>query len=68
MAGIFDLADMQQLLHWLDVLARHPKGADDVKTVSGVLPPVQKLVLQLLGELNMVGAARPPYSQATTHP
>lgn len=43
------------MLHWLDSLARQPKGTDDVKAVTGVLPPVQKLVLQLLGQLNMVG-------------
>lgn len=49
------MSDMQLLLRWLDLLARNPKGADDVKSVPGVLPPVQKLVLQLLGQLNMVG-------------
>lgn len=48
------MADMQLLLRWLDMLARNPKGTDDVKAVTGVLPPVQKLVLQLLGQLNMV--------------
>jgi hypothetical protein len=53
-AGVFDVADMQLLLRWLDMLARNPKGTDDVKAVTGVLPPVQKLVLQLLGQLNMV--------------
>lgn len=50
------MADMQLLLHWMDMLARNPKGTDDVKAVTGVLPPVQKLVLQLLGQLNMVRA------------
>lgn len=45
---------MQLLLRWLDMLARNPKGTDDVKAVTGVLPPVQKLVLQLLGQINMV--------------
>jgi hypothetical protein len=52
---VFDISDVQQLLRWLDSLARHPKGTDDVKAVTGVLPPVQKLVLQLLGQLNLVG-------------
>lgn len=56
-AGVFDVADMQLLLRWLDMLARNPKGTDDVKAVAGVLPPVQKLVLQLLGQLNMVRGA-----------
>jgi hypothetical protein len=56
-AGVFDVADMQLLLRWMDMLARNPKGTDDVKSVSGVLPPVQKLVLQLLGQFNMVGLA-----------
>lgn len=54
-AGVFDVQDMQLLLRWLDMLARNPKGTDDVKAVTGVLPPVQKLVLQLLGQLNLVG-------------
>jgi hypothetical protein len=54
--GVFDVPDMQLLLRWLDMLARNPKGTDDVKTVMGVLPPVQKLVLQLLGQINMVRA------------
>jgi hypothetical protein len=54
--GVFDVQDMQLLLRWLDMLARNPKGADDVKAVTGVLPPVQKLVLQLLGQINMVRA------------
>lgn len=53
-AGVFDVSDVQQLLRWLDSLARNPKGTDDVKAVTGVLPPVQKLVLQLLGQLNVV--------------
>jgi hypothetical protein len=53
-AGVFGVSDVQQLLHWLDSLARNPKGTDDVKAVTGVLPPVQKLVLQLLGQLNLV--------------
>lgn len=56
-AGVFDVADMQLLLRWLDMLARNPKGTDDVKAVTGVLPPVQKLVLQLLEQLNMVRGA-----------
>lgn len=56
-AGVFDVADMQLLLRWMDMLARNPKGTDDVKSVSGVLPPVQKLVLQLLGQFKMVGLA-----------
>lgn len=54
-AGVFDVQDMQLLLRWLDMLARNPKGTDDVKAVTGVLPPVQKLVLQLLCQLNLVG-------------
>jgi hypothetical protein len=53
--GAFDLADMQLLLKWLDALARHPTGADDVTPVPGVLPPVQKLVLQILAHFNTVG-------------
>eukprot|EP00775_Hariotina_reticulata_P011566 gene11566-11710_t len=52
--GAFDLPDMQMLLHWLSDLARHPTGADDVTPVPGVLPPVQKLVLQILGHFNTV--------------
>jgi hypothetical protein len=55
--GAFDLADMQLLLRWLNALARHPTGADDVTPVPGVLPPVQKLVLQILAHFNTVGAA-----------
>jgi hypothetical protein len=55
--GAFDLADMQLLLKWLNALARHPTGADDVTPVPGVLPPVQKLVLQILAHLNTVSAA-----------
>jgi hypothetical protein len=54
--GAFDLADMQLLLKWLDALARHPTGADDVTPVPGVLPPVQKLVLQILAHFNTVRA------------
>ncbi|WIA43332.1 hypothetical protein OEZ86_009826 [Tetradesmus obliquus] len=52
--GAFDHADMQLLLKWMDGLARHPTGADDVTPVPGVLPPVQKLVLQILGHFNTV--------------
>jgi hypothetical protein len=55
--GAFDLADMQLLLRWLDALARHPTGADDVTPVPGVLPPVQKLVLQILAHFNTVRAS-----------
>jgi hypothetical protein len=51
---VFDLSDLQLLLRWADALARNPKGADDAQPVAGVLPPVQKLVLQLLGALNAV--------------
>lgn len=53
--GIFDLADMKLLLKWLAALARYPVGADDVTPVPGVLPPVQKLVLQTFAHFNSVG-------------
>lgn len=52
-AGL-DLADTQLLLKWMDALARYPTGADDVTPVPGVLPPVQKLVLQILGQFTGV--------------
>jgi hypothetical protein len=52
--GGFDLEDTEALLRWCAGLARCPLGVDDVTPVPGVLPPVQKLVLQLLGHLSLV--------------
>lgn len=58
---------MQLLLKWMDGLARHPTGADDVTPVPGVLPPVQKLVLQILGHFNTVRPAAEELFSVTPH-
>lgn len=42
----FDLQDTRQYLRWLDQFARYPFGPDDVMGVQGILPQVQKGVLQ----------------------
>jgi hypothetical protein len=55
----FDVEDTEALLRWCNAFARYPLGADDVTPVPGVLPPVQKLVLQLLGQLSPVSFERP---------
>ena len=54
----FDLEDTEALLRWSNAFARYPLGVDDVSPVSGVLPPVQKLVLQLLSQLSPVSGTR----------
>lgn len=54
---VFDLQDTLLLLKWVDAFVRYPVGADDVTPVHGVLPPVQKSVLAVLGHLCPVSGA-----------
>lgn len=62
----FDAEDVRALLKWLDAFARHPLGADDAPPVPGVLPPVQKAALAVLGQVAAGGggAAAPPPAEA----